>query len=197
LGNYTTYVLCILKIFSLLAWLSTSLILTLHEQNYLSEITHSSNGTLLYRATRDGFTTEAFHEKCDGKADTVTIIKTDLDYVFGGFASAIWTSVTGFISDSKAFIFSVRRKGITNSIKFKVKNAIKALYGGSEYGPTFGDYDIIMKNRSDYNTNSYSKICDQYECLSYNLVTYDRLFLAGVEFFKTTEIEVYQITHFH
>ena len=45
-------------------------------------------GNLLYRATRDGFTASAFHEKCDGKENTITIIKTNGNYVFGGHTSA-------------------------------------------------------------------------------------------------------------
>jgi hypothetical protein len=40
-------------------------------------MTNSKNGTLLYRGTRDGFTAKSFHEKCDGKENTITIIKTD------------------------------------------------------------------------------------------------------------------------
>ena len=42
---------------------------------------------LLYRATRDGFTHSALHSRCDGKANTVTTIKNNLNYVFGGYAS--------------------------------------------------------------------------------------------------------------
>jgi hypothetical protein len=49
-------------------------------------------GNLLYRATRDGFTASAFHEKCDGKENTITIIKTNGNYVFGGYTSAKWNS---------------------------------------------------------------------------------------------------------
>jgi hypothetical protein len=40
----------------------------------------TSKGNLLYRATRDGFTSKAFHSKCDGKGNTITIIKNNLNY---------------------------------------------------------------------------------------------------------------------
>ena len=63
-------------------WLKNSLILNDEEATLLSEITQSSKGTLLYRATRDGFTANAFHSKCDGKSKTITIIKTNGNYVF-------------------------------------------------------------------------------------------------------------------
>ena len=32
---------------------------------------------LLYKASRDGFTTQAFHSKCNGKSPTITFIKTE------------------------------------------------------------------------------------------------------------------------
>jgi hypothetical protein len=47
-------------------------------------MTESTNGTLLYKATRDGFEPSSFHEKCDGKENTIAIIETNGNYVFGG-----------------------------------------------------------------------------------------------------------------
>jgi hypothetical protein len=43
-----------------------SLILTNEESVFLSEMTKPSKINLLYRATRDGFNSQAFHSKCDG-----------------------------------------------------------------------------------------------------------------------------------
>ena len=70
------------------------------------QMTNSSNGILLYRATRDGFESRSFHLKCDGKANTVTIIKTNGNYVFGGYTAAKWTSMGVYVNDTSA-IFSV------------------------------------------------------------------------------------------
>ena len=68
-------------------WLNDSLILSNEECLSLVEMTKSTKGNLLYRATRDGFTSQAFHSTCDGKVNTFSIIKNNLNYVFGGFAS--------------------------------------------------------------------------------------------------------------
>ena len=70
-------------------------------------MTHFKNGTLLYRATRDGFDAAAFHNKCDGRPNTVTLIETDSNNVFGGFASSKWNSSGYFIADFGAFVFSL------------------------------------------------------------------------------------------
>jgi hypothetical protein len=162
-------------------------------------MTSSSNEVLLYRATKDGFTGEAFHQKCDGKANTVTIIKTDGDYVFGGYTAAEWNSDGNKIEDSNAFIFSLRRNGVSQSDKFLVYKTNEAIFGYSGYGPTFGLRDFIIKNRSDINKGSFSWFCSSYQCPpGYSRGYYTRSFLAGSEDdWLTTEIEVYQITNFY
>ena len=48
-------------------WLNNSLILSNAECLSLIEMNKSTKGNLLYRASRDGFTRQAFHAKCDGK----------------------------------------------------------------------------------------------------------------------------------
>lgn len=40
---------------------------------------------LLFRAYKDGFSASAFHQKCDGKSFTITIVKTTTNKRFGGF----------------------------------------------------------------------------------------------------------------
>jgi hypothetical protein len=45
---------------------------------------------LMYRGSRDGFLSEVFHPKIDGKGDLIIIVKTSTDQVFGGFSSKSW-----------------------------------------------------------------------------------------------------------
>ena len=162
----------------------------------LAEMTKSTKGILLYRATRDGFTSEAFHSKCDGKGNTITIIKNNLNYVFGGFASSAWNSSNTWINDPNAFLFSLRRAGVSFKDKFTVKPAQYALCGNSSCGPTFGrGYDIYICNQSNTKIGSYSNFGHSYNLpngYTYGQNTKD--FLAGKHNqWKTTEIEVYQI----
>ena len=46
---------------------------------------------LLFRASQDGFTAQAFHGRCDNKGPTVTIVKSG-NNIFGGFAENSWHS---------------------------------------------------------------------------------------------------------
>ena len=46
---------------------------------------------LLFRASQDGFTAQAFHDRCDNKGPTVTIVKSG-NNIFGGFTENSWHS---------------------------------------------------------------------------------------------------------
>ncbi len=184
--------------FSAKNWLSGSLILNAAEIISLVQMTESSNGILLYRATRDGFEASAFHAKCDGKANTVTIIKTNGDYVFGGYTTAIWVDPINwnYEYDSSAFIFSLRRNSVSNNYKFMVTQPRWAIIGPSTYGPIFGTgHDISIIDKSNINTGSYTNFCYSYLCPSgYSLGASSNAFLAGTyDGWLTSEIEVYQI----
>ena len=152
---------------------------------------------LIYSASRDGFSVSSFHSKCDNYSNTVTIIKTLSNSVFGGFTSAKWTSSQGYTYDSNAFIFSLRRSGNSNKERFNVTNPNAAIYGYSSFGPTFGGgLDIYVRDSSNSNENSYSNFGYSYQ-LPKNITsgsTKAKSYLAGSSNWKTTEIEVYQLT---
>ena len=43
---------------------------------------------LLYRGTRDGFGSKEFHQKCDGKGPSLTLIKSKpFGRIFGGYTN--------------------------------------------------------------------------------------------------------------
>ena len=61
----------------------------------------------MYRATRDGFSADEFHSRCDNMGKTLTIIKTENGNVFGGYAETKWRSTSGYMTDSNSFLFSL------------------------------------------------------------------------------------------
>ena len=50
---------------------------------------HDPHWLLCYRASVHGWEARTFHSRCDGKRDTVTIIKSG-KYVFGGYVDVPW-----------------------------------------------------------------------------------------------------------
>jgi hypothetical protein len=180
-----------------------SVILTPTENLYLIDITKPlRQPSLLYKATRDGFTSSSFHSKCDGRPNTVSIIKTNLNFVLGGYTAKVWNiNAGGYTYDDNAFIFSLRRNGISNSQKFTVRDprtAIKPV----EPGPTFGsndgsnDMDIYVRENSNISTGSQSDFGASYNLPSgYQQEQLNtQSYLAGsYNSWLTTEIEVFQI----
>ena len=69
-----------------------------------------SVGDCLYRGSVDGMTPFAFHERCDERGPTLTLIRADEGgrvCVFGGYTSAPWCCSFGHVSRADAFLFSV------------------------------------------------------------------------------------------
>ncbi|KAJ5072764.1 pep-cterm sorting domain-containing protein [Anaeramoeba ignava] len=108
-----------------------------------------------FSAKRDGFNCKNWHSICDNKGKTLFIIKTKQNFIFGGFTSVGWANdkskwreddrngSVGFISDSNAFIFSLRNdKNDRKPEKFTIKKGKEefAIYYDLGDGPTFGKY---------------------------------------------------------
>ena len=173
-------------------------LLTEEENSNLKNMLPSyKTSKMLYKATLDGFTSKSFHEKSDGKTNTVTIIKNNLDYVFGGFTSKVWTTELnyGWIYDPDAFIFSVRRKGTANNEKFKVNDPEHSVLSHHLYGPSFG-HDILIIDESNTNYGSYCNLGDHFELPQDYKYGEDNTsdYLAGkFDDLLTSEIEVHQL----
>jgi len=64
--------------------------------------------SLLYRGSRDGFKAKNFHDCCDNKGATLTLVKGEDGRVFGGYTDISWTCPKG----------QTRRGGKGNSFLF-------------------------------------------------------------------------------
>ena len=106
---------------------------------------------LLYQATRDGFSNDKFHSKCDYKGPTVFIMVGENGRRFGGFTRISWNKENKDYQDDNSFLFSLDFR-----TKFGIKSkGSRAIYcqGGSSvlFGPDYqnGD-DFIVKNNIAY-----------------------------------------------
>jgi hypothetical protein len=83
---------------------------------------------LLLRGTRDGFTPEKFHEICDNKSHTVTIIKVkDSNEILGGYNPIAWKSDKAFGITKDSFIFSFKDDNIESHILSRAKYELTAI----------------------------------------------------------------------
>ena len=160
-----------------------SKILTTPEQlNLLKKWTNKPNLglKLLYRASADGFTGTAFHSKCDGKSETITLVKTqNTNKIFGGYLDQAWQTQEAWVNSSKCFVFS-----LTSKEKYTIKSGheMYAAYGGPSYGPSFGGgYDFHISGNNG-------------GALLYSFDITDLNNFTGGSSFTCAEIEVFQIT---
>jgi hypothetical protein len=61
---------------------------------------------LLYKSSHHGPSASDFHVYCDYQGPTITIVKSSLGRLFGGFAEKSWNSEDGYIKgEGKSFLF--------------------------------------------------------------------------------------------
>ena len=163
----------------------------------LCEFSSNDKWSLLYCGTRDGFGSHVFHSKCNGHANTLTILKAKgSKFIFGGFTTVYWDSpaLGQWKSDPNAFIFSLTNNE-NKPLKMKIDSnqheyAIQCNY---RYGPIFGGCDIAIANNANTTMDSNSNLGDAYRHPQYAQGTNEaQSFLAGSYKFQLDEIEVYQ-----
>ena len=164
--------------------------------------------SMLYQGSRDGFKTSNFHSRCDGKPNTLTIVKSSNGNIFGGFTSIPWESIeydeeNGYMYDFCAFLFSLVNKEnrplifehTNESENIKDADARGSVWSSSKHGPLFGSgHDLYIADKSNTNDDSYSNLGFTYTHPDYQRDS-ERAnsILAGTQFFEVDEIEVFQI----
>jgi hypothetical protein len=149
---------------------------------------------LLYRGSRDGFGASNFHSKCDGESNTVTIILTTKDFIFGGFSSLTWDSSNQWKVDNarKGFVFSVRNPHNIADKKFSLTNPTYTIYCSSSCGPRFGfGDDIYVGNDCNNTTNSSTNLGVSY---ANDTGIAGNQFFTGEYNFTVKEIEVFPVS---
>jgi hypothetical protein len=144
------------------------------------------NLLMLYSAKKNGDKCQKFHHFCDNHHNTLIIIKTDKNIIFGGFAGKTWNSwELGRKKDVKSFLFSLNKKKIYNSnpdSKFH-------LYCSENDGPCF--YAFSVENFCLQNGG----FCDEvYKC-NFDSFENDFELNDGVKKFNISELEVYEVKY--
>ena len=144
---------------------------------------------LLYRASRDGFSANEFHKRCDEKKNTITLVKAEWEGVdpctIGGYLDQPWTSNNLYINSSKSFIFSTTAK-----LKVNDANQQHGAYGYAGPGLIFGgghDLALLYDNNGQGYMNPHSYIGTA------KLIGAKNYPGSGKSYFKLLEIEVYTL----
>ena len=137
---------------------------------------------LIFRASRNGYRAENFHENCDGKNNTIVFIQARNGRRFGGFTEAKWDKSNGYKSGEHGFLFSLDNK----EIYYNKKNDYD-IYCYSDKGPAFGGgHDLFIDDNCNKDNENYDNSDHSYN-------TGKKYALAGSKYFYVEDYEVYQL----
>ena len=177
----------------------------------LCEFSLKQKWELVYRASKDGFSAANFHSKCDSKSNTLVIIKSDNEKVFGGYTEQTWSGNRVFKSDLNTFVFSFINED-NKPLLMKCQLPDQAILADLNWGPIFGSYgtnkdgnpfkhqldsngygcDFEICDNSNSKNESKSNLGGSYKHPKYFQWSNEaQTFLAGSHRFKTIEIEIY------
>ena len=158
------------------------------ESSYsLKEITpgsFSEASNLLYKASRDGWSAAAFHQRCDNKGATYTRAIINDGRVLGAYTPLSWSStVQNYQNDANAFLYD-------GTTKFPAANGAwgpgqYATYTNATYYPTFGGgHDMYISGRDMYN-NAYTFVTSDGKApFGRNKYTYQQYTLQDIEVYS-------------
>ncbi|KAM9848782.1 interferon-induced protein 44-like [Aulostomus maculatus] len=96
---------------------------------------------LLYKASVHGFSSAAFHQRCDSHGPTVSVGYNDTGHVFGGYTQKAFCQSGQYVHDDKAFLFTF--KGV-NILTYPVTGAANAVRMMGNSGPYFGEALVLV-----------------------------------------------------
>ena len=152
----------------------------------LNDIINSTNlyAKLIYKATRDGDLIKDFSDKCGKIRNTLIIIRTKENLIFGGFTRETWGKHHSDKIDDYAFCFSLKNNKIYEAIKgsYSIFFYPKKIFG-------FFWFIDIKENSLTNGGSDHTPWAKGY----YEGITSKFELNEGKENFKISEIECYQI----
>ena len=129
-----------------------------------------------------GNTAKSFHNYCDNKGPTLTVVYATSGYYFGGYTTENWDCSGAYKKDANAFIFSL------NNNKYAKASNDNAIYCHSNNFPTFGGgHDLYISDKCNENSNNYNGTNNTYNFGS-------NYYLNGGSYnFQVSKLEVYQV----
>ena len=164
------------------------LLLGLKEINKNVESSKMKYISLIYNSKEDGGSSLIFHQKCDYSKDLLIIIKTNENYIFGGFTKKYFDSEKpSKKNDKNSFIFSLNKMKIYNPIENVNEENTPGIFSQAGYGPSFLNNAISLGKNL---INDFGQVGKK-EC-GYDIKT-DFEINFGKKYFSASNVEIYQV----
>jgi hypothetical protein len=153
----------------------------------------------LWRGGRDGFGAKEFHRRCDGHANTLTVILDTEGNIFGGFTPVEWKSLSDncYKADDseKSFLFTLKNPHNFPAKRFglNVKPKHCTIWCDSQCGPCFGaggNFFFVRDIHVSDNCNTQTKSSTDYFRWTYinDIGRESQTFFMGSESFQEIEV---------
>ena len=143
---------------------------------------------MLYSATVNGDESIKFHELCDYHNNTLVLVQTETDNIFGGYVNKQWNSLElGRKMDNNSFLFSVNKQKIYNPRTDISSGQKYHLFCSDKDGPCFYAFSIedLCLEKGGY--------CDEMKKCNYDSFEIDYELNEGNKYFKVKQLEIYEI----
>ena len=152
---------------------------------------------LLYRKSNDGKWAKDFHRKCDNISHTISIVKANTGYKFGGFASNKWTenAFSWVYDDLNSFVFSLNLMRIYNSTTTRNEKYHLGAYSGPQF------WAFTLADDSGYTESDHKPFGDVTQYIyhdgngHFEGLPSKYEINGGDKYFYASELEVFQIVY--
>eukprot|EP01027_Heterolobosea_sp_BB2_P017881 GEZU01025282.1.p1 GENE.GEZU01025282.1~~GEZU01025282.1.p1 ORF type:complete len:339 (-),score=64.63 GEZU01025282.1:184-1200(-) len=166
--------------------------------NCNNKLGYNKRWRLHYRASRDGYTAKAFHQKVDFIGEFYCVIKSHNGFIFGGYSSITWTSRGDiYLPDSKCFVFSLTNPSNTGPVRITATSKERRVVSDNgERGPLWGQgYDLCIYDNFD-TQRCYTNLGVSFDSMNTGIGNRSmREFLTGHSSFTVSEMEVFIPSH--
>ena len=142
---------------------------------------------LCYSKSTHGGSSSTFHNNCNNKGETYTIVKSTYGKLYGGYFGQSWRSVNNYVFDTNSFLFS-----LSGNTKHPIWRQQYAVYDNNSYGPTFGGgHDLYIDSGMNYGYTYFGwtyqcpwcNQCVNGTCQNYLAGSYSGNYIQDVEVF--------------
>ena len=158
---------------------------------------HIIDFKLLYRKSVDGKWAKDFHRKCDNISHTISIVKSNSGYKFGGYANYKWTenAFSWVYDDLDSFVFSLNLMQIYNSTTTHNEKYHLGTYSGPQF------WAFTIGDDTGYTVSDHKPFGDVTQGIYHDGNGHFSGFPAKYEinggngYFYVSELEVFQIVY--
>jgi hypothetical protein len=116
---------------------------------------------LLFRASEHDFSAAAFHARCDGTPDTLTLLRTERGRTLAAYSHYQWNQVSNnYVNDKERRAWLLQLDLLQKMVPQSDDHLI---YCNSSWGPIFGSgHDLKIANSCHANNNSCANFPTSY-----------------------------------